>query len=139
MTVCIDTNVVLGLFGRSGPWIVIRQALIKGDLVWAVTTEVLLEYEEVAGRVLGLPAAGQLMRFVELLDQTRGNILRLAPTFRFQLIGLDPDDDKFADCAVVANADYIITSDRHFYSMMDSGYKPQPITPADFIAKYFKG
>jgi uncharacterized protein len=137
MTVCIDTNVVLGLFGRFGPWLAIREALIKGDLVWAVTSEILLEYEEVAGRVLGLSAAGQLLRFVELLDQTRGNIRRLSPTFRFKLIGMDPDDDKFADCAVVANADYIITSDRHFRSMMDSGYKPQPIDPADFMAKYF--
>ena len=48
MTVCIDTNVVLGMFGRNGPWLPIRQAIVGRRLIWAVTTEILLEYEEVA-------------------------------------------------------------------------------------------
>ena len=45
MIVCIDTNVVLGMFGRAGPWVALRQALMQGDLLWAVTTEILLEYD----------------------------------------------------------------------------------------------
>ncbi len=58
MTVCIDTNVVLGMFGRNGPWLTIRQALIDGRLIWAVTTEILLEYEEVAAREMGIASSG---------------------------------------------------------------------------------
>ncbi len=136
MTVCIDTNVVLGMFGQAGPWVALRQALIQGELVWAVTTDILLEYEEVAARELGIPAAKQLIRFIDLLDQNRGNIQRVAPTFRFLLITADPDDDKFADCAIVANADHIITSDRHFNSLLGSGYQSQPIAPGVFIERY---
>lgn len=34
--------------------------------------------------------------------------------FRFQLIESDPDDNKFVDCAIAANADYIVTEDTHF-------------------------
>ena len=136
MTVCIDTNVVLGMFGRAGPWVALKDGLIRGELVWAVSTEILLEYEEVASRELGATAAGQLMRFIELLHQTRGNVQRLAPTFRFLLISPDPDDDKFADCAIAAGADHLITSDRHFQRMVGSGYRPQPIAPADFISRY---
>lgn len=26
----------------------------------------------------------------------------------------DPDDDKFVDCAIAGNADFIVTNDRHF-------------------------
>jgi uncharacterized protein len=30
------------------------------------------------------------------------------------LITIDPDDNKFVDCAIAAGADYIITNDHHF-------------------------
>ena len=45
--------------------------------------------------------------------------------FRFHLIIGDADDDKFADCAIAAEADFIITEDHHFDVMPGSGYKPQ--------------
>lgn len=136
MTVCIDTNVVFGMFGRKVPWLPIRQALMDDRLVWAVSTEILLEYEEVAAREMGNAAAVQLLRFIELLEQTRGNVRQVNPTFRFQLITADPDDNKFTDCAITAAADYIVTEDRHFTPLATAGYHPQPITPAEFISKH---
>ena len=136
MTVCIDTNVVLGMFGRNGPWLPIRQALMDRRLVWAVTTEILLEYEEIAAREMGRAATAQLLRFIDLLEQTRSNVRHVSPTFRFQLITADPDDNKFTDCAITAGADYIVTEDRHFAPLATAGYHPQPITPAEFISKH---
>ncbi len=136
MTVCIDTNVVLGMFGRNGPWLPIRQALMDRRLVWAVTTEILLEYEEIAAREMGRAATAQLLRFIDLLEQTRSNVRHVSPTFRFQLITADPDDNKFTDCAITAGADYLVTEDRHFAPLATAGYHPQPITPAEFISKH---
>ena len=37
-----------------------------------------------------------------------------SPHYHFQLITQDPDDNKFVDCAIIANADYIVTNDSHF-------------------------
>lgn len=105
-------------------------------LGWAVSTEILLEYEEVAAREIGSAAARQLIRFIELLEQTRGNIRHISPTFRFQIIKVDPDDNKFTDCAITAGADYIITEDRHFAPLATAEYHPQPINPAEFISKH---
>ena len=34
--------------------------------------------------------------------------------YKWQLITNDPDDNKFVDCAVSANANYIVTQDKHF-------------------------
>lgn len=34
--------------------------------------------------------------------------------FRFHLIKSDEDDNKFVDCAIAANARYIVTEDHHF-------------------------
>ncbi len=45
--------------------------------------------------------------------------------------------NKFVDCAIAVDADFIMTSDRHFDALHSSGYKPKPIDPAQFIAKYF--
>ena len=39
------------------------------------------------------------------------------------------DADMFA-------ASYIITSDKHFAALIGSGFKPQPITPEEFIARH---
>jgi len=34
--------------------------------------------------------------------------------FEWNIVENDPDDNKFIDCAVAANADYIVTEDKHF-------------------------
>ena len=60
----------------------------------------------------------------------------MSPSFFFRTISADRDDDKFADCAIAANADYIITSDKHFAPLIGSGYKPQSITPEEFISRH---
>jgi len=36
------------------------------------------------------------------------------PRFRFEFIKADADDNKFVDCAIIANADYIVSDDTHF-------------------------
>ena len=41
-------------------------------------------------------------------------VLCVNPTYRFNLITADPDDNKFVDCAVIAGATYIVSNDRHF-------------------------
>jgi len=139
MTVCIDTNVVIRMWGRATAFLPLRQALIDRRVVWALSTDILLEYEEVVAREIEMNAAVKLFRFIEILDQTRGVIRFVSPNFRFRTIASDPDDDKFADCAIAVGADFIITSDHHFDVLIGSGYKPQPITPEEFIRRYPSG
>ena len=42
------------------------------------------------------------------------NIEHVNPTYRFNLITVDPDDNKFVDCAIIAGATFIVSNDRHF-------------------------
>jgi len=37
--------------------------------------------------------------------------------FKWLLLVNDEDDDKFADCAVSGNADFIVTDDKHFNTL----------------------
>lgn len=49
---------------------------------------------------------------VDLLSFSPNSILA-TPHYRWNLIA-DQDDNKFVDCAISCQADYVITHDRHF-------------------------
>jgi len=136
MRVCIDTNVLVQLFGAARPFGRIADALQQGKLELAVTNEILLEYEETLTRLSGQGRWQMVWRFFEGISRLHGNVLYVEPHFRFRVIGADPDDDKFADCAIAVEADFILTSDRHFDALHSSGYKPRPIEPDPFMANH---
>ena len=139
MIVVIDTNVVSVMFRSSHACRPILDAWTAGRFAWAITTEILLEYEEVLSR-LGRPGrARSLLDAVDQVAEARGNLLRISPSFRFHLIADDADDDKFADCAIAAGADYILTNDHHFDVLIGSGHKAQPIAPEEFIQRHLAG
>jgi putative PIN family toxin of toxin-antitoxin system len=131
--VVIDTNVVLSMFKRGHPSRPIFDAWTGGRLRWAMSTEILLEYEETAARMTHPAYIALVFQTMGGVEAVRQNIHRVSPSFRFNLITADPDDNKFADCAIAAEADFIITADQHFEVMRGSGYKPQPVTPEEFI------
>jgi len=86
--------------------------------------------------MLGAARWQKFARFMDLIDAADGSLLRIATFFHFHAVTADRDDDKFADCAISVHADFIVTEDRHFKPMLGSGYKPQPISAADFISQY---
>lgn len=135
MTVCIDTNVLMSMLSHRHPWKHILEAWTQKRFEWALSNEVLTEYEE-----LILPRVGFLRwdRFMSLLEnaaQHSGYIRFTSPSYRFRVISADPDDNKFIDCAVAAEAEWIITEDAHFAPLLEAGYKPKPIRPDEFIAR----
>ena len=133
MTVCLDTGVFLQMFGRRQPFYPILRALLDGWIILAVSTEILLEYEEITVSLSGAERWRDMEAFLELLAQLHGNIRQMEPQYRFGVVVTDPDDNKFCDCAIAAEADYVITEDSHFDALKSAGYKPQPITPDEFI------
>lgn len=50
---------------------------------------------------------------MELLDNL-SNVEYITQYFKWRLIETDPDDNKFVDCAIAANAEYLATEDNHF-------------------------
>lgn len=133
MRVCIDTNALVQLFGRNEVGRPIRDALLAGRIDLAVSNEILFEYEEAITLLSGRARWQQVERFLTVLYYLHGNVLFIEPHFRFAVVTADPDDNKFSDCAIAAEANYIITSDRHFDALIGAGYKPRPITPEAFI------
>ncbi|MDB6120469.1 MAG: putative nucleic acid-binding protein [Verrucomicrobiaceae bacterium] len=136
MIVVIDTNVLLPALCTTNESHQILEAWMLGKFAWALTSEILFEYEEIARPRIGDQRWQHFLTLMDRVGALRQNVVRVSPTFRFRQIVSDHDDDKFADCAIAAEVDWIVTSDRHFDALIGSGYKPQPITPAEFIERH---
>lgn len=128
MRVCLDTNSLLPLFGSRSHFADIKNALLTGGLELVVSTAILLEYEEVITRLSGRERWNQIAVLFEYLEALHGTFHRTDSTFQFRVITADPDDNKFVDCAIAAQADFIVTDDRHFSLLETSGYAPKVVT-----------
>ena len=69
-----------------------------------------MEYREVIAKRYSLNHTDATLDFLLLLP----NVYLITPYFKWNLIVKDEDDNKFVDCAFAANADYIVTNDKHF-------------------------
>jgi len=138
MTVCLDTSVFLQIFGRKQPYYPILRALLDGRLTLALSTEILPEYEEVTVKLSGLDRWREVAALLEVLSQLHGNIRHMEPQYRFGVITADPDDNKFCDCAIAAEAEFVVTEDNHFSVLNSAGYRPQATTPAEFIQRQLR-
>ena len=136
MIIVLDTNALVQIFGTRTPFAKLQQAILDGRVTLAVSTPILLEYEEVMTRYGGPDRWSRVWRTLEMTEQLHDNLRRIETTFRWRIITADSDDDAFADCAIAASAEWIITQDTHFDVLKRSGHLPQPITPAEFIARY---
>ena len=134
MIICIDTNTVVQALAEHHPFHPILDAWITGHLTWAVSTPILLEYEEVLTRLSGPARWRKLARLMDLAELTSENLLRVTPSFQFRVVTADPNDNIFTDCAITAGADYLLTEDAHFAPLAEAGYKPRSISPQQFIA-----
>lgn len=136
MRIVVDTNALWPMLSARHRFKAILHAWTAGRFEWAMSTGILLEYEEILVPRLGAARWREFLQLLDMIAELRGNLLHVEPSFHFHLITADPDDDKFADCAIAAEADFIITDDAHFEALRSSGHKPQPISPADFIARH---
>jgi uncharacterized protein len=106
----IDTNALLVAISHRSVWHWLYKAVIDKKVDVFITTGILQEYEEKIAQHLSPETAEAVTRtLIEL-----SNVHLISTYYDLRLIQADEDDNKFADCAFAANADYIITNDRHF-------------------------
>ena len=109
-TIVLDTNCLLAVLPSISPYHRVWIDILSGVVSLCVSNEVLEEYEEILGKKTN-PAVAQAV--VRAILEAPG-LKRVEPTFFYHMITADPDDNKFVDCAIKANARYIVTEDRHF-------------------------
>lgn len=110
MRIVLDTNVLLVSLSDRSPHHWVFQGLIQGKFDLCVTTDILLEYAEIIELHMGMEARESVQGTLDNLP----NLHLVTSYFRFDLIKKDRDDNKFVDCAIAANADFIISEDKDF-------------------------
>ena len=86
------------------------QSFLEGEYYLCVSNEILEEYAEVLSRNISVNVA----RYIVYAILERKNVRQINPSYKWNLITADPDDNKFVDCAISANARFIVTEDHHF-------------------------
>ena len=110
MKIAIDTNCLLRIIPKKSPYRCLWDTFLQGGFYLCYTTEVLAEYEEIMSRFYS-PKTAEFVIGILLKSQ---NTIKVTPYYKWELISVDPDDNKFVDCALNAGADFIVTEDRHF-------------------------
>lgn len=131
MKVVLDTNVLLTCLGRRSPTRPIFDALLGQRLTLVVSTSILLEYEEILAQRNG-PAVAQ--NVLEALVNLR-NISRHETRYSWRLPFIDPDDQKFVDCYVAGQADYLVSNDRHFDGLRAAGFPAVRVVSAEVFVE----
>jgi putative PIN family toxin of toxin-antitoxin system len=117
--IVLDTNCLVQILPRQAEHRWMYDAILGGEISLAVTTEILDEYVEVHDTFFGSDVLGNYVTKAILeLPGTQKTTVHI----RWKLITDDPDDDKFVDCAIAANADFIVSDDRHFKILKKIGF-----------------
>lgn len=109
MLFVIDTNVFVSSLSSHSQYHWIIEELLDENFEIAVSTGILLEYEEILKQKYNLTAAEAFLQAIQELPNTR----LIATYYQWQLLP-DEDDNEFVDVAIAANAHYIVTEDNDF-------------------------
>lgn len=110
LKIILDTNILLVSLSKTSKYHWIFEKLNNEEFDLFISNDVLSEYEEIIEKKTNNQIAQKTIRYLLTLP----NVYLVNPYFNWILIENDPDDNKFVDCAVAGNVDYIITNDKHF-------------------------
>lgn len=116
--VVIDTNCLIQMISRKSPYYFLWEHFLDGDFNLCITNDILEEYEEIICQKANRRVASLV---IEIIRQSP-NTFEYDANYKWHLITADPDDNKFVDCAVVANADFIVSEDKHFNALKQVGF-----------------
>ena len=110
MRIVLDTNCLLVSVQEYSDYFWLWQAFRDKKYILCYSDEILNEYQEILSHYYSVSLAKHVIDAIL-------NASHAAPItvyFKWQLITADYDDNKFVDCAVSANATYLVSNDRHF-------------------------
>ena len=135
MRVVLDANVLVSaLISAKGAPAQILLHWQEGKLDVVASPPILEELE----RVLHYPRLqerydlpeGMIQRFLQLLEQ---QAILVEPGESLSVIERDPSDNRYLECAVAGEAEYIVSGDRHLLNLKE--YRGiQIFNPREFLA-----
>ena len=128
--IVLDTNCLLQALPSNSPFHKVWTEVLEGRICLCVNTDILEEYEE----ILAIKTTPEIARnIVEAIANLSTTVFQNTYV-HFELLPADSDDNKFVDCAVASDAEYIVTNDKHFNPLKEIPWpKVEIIKIAEFI------
>lgn len=131
--VVIDTNILIAIIPKKSPFRWVFDAIIKGKIQLCISSEILLEYQEILALKNGKEVAENVVNLIAVHPLT----LKVDIFYNFNLITQDPDDNKFVDCAIAGDALCLVSNDKHFAVLKSTPFpKVNWLILAEFEEKY---
>ena len=134
MRLVLDTNSLIQCVSRRSLYHDLWLSFIDGHNQLCVTTEMLNEYVEILQRETTKNFASIMLEVI----LNNPNTLFINIFYKFNLIISDPDDNKFIDCAIAAQAKYIVTEDHHYDVLRDLEFPKVDIIGLDDAMRMIK-
>lgn len=130
MRVIIDTNCFLAILPKKSTYRPIFDAYRQGRFELAISSEILDEYAEIFEQKM----TAQISENILELTMKQSNSIKTEIYYRWELIKVDLDDNKFVDTAISSDSDFIITADRHYNILKEIPFpKVKTISLDDFM------
>lgn len=123
MKIVLDTNILLISIPKNSKYRLIFDSFLSKKFSIGFSNEILSEYSEIIAQKANAIVSSNI---IEMLISA-SNVEKQDVFFRWHLIDVDEDDNKFVDCAIACNADYLVTNDRHFNVVKSIGFPPVTI------------
>lgn len=129
--IVLDTNCLIASLPSRSAYHKIWEDFISSKYILCVSNEILTEYEEIIARKTNSVFANNVIKTI--LNQR--NVEKIDPQFDFRLIEADSDDNKFVNCAICGNANFIVSEDSHFRVLKQIPFPVVPLlTIKEFVA-----
>lgn len=134
MNIVLDTNVLVMSLSLRNEYSRIWESFVKGDYTLCLSNDIMEEYEEVISRNINPKVSRIVISYLLILP----NVRFLDPHYSFGLIKTDVDDNKFVDCAICANARYIVSEDHHFDVLKKCSFPKVEVIGIDLFTNILK-
>lgn len=125
----LDTNVLISAIMYGGNPRKVLESVISGSIQISVSEDLIQELQDVLQR----PQFGLSIQFVHnTVAELTALAEWVAPKKHHHLVEEDPSDNLVLDCAVEAEADYLVTGDSHLLRLQKCG-KVRIVTPQDIL------
>jgi putative PIN family toxin of toxin-antitoxin system len=128
--VVLDTNVFVSIL-KKGRLRKILDLWLSDRFILVVSDEIVKEIFEVLSRPKFAFSAGEINELGDLIFE---KAIVCNPQNRVQICS-DPSDNKFIECAVAGEADYLVSGDAHLQALLKY-QEISVISPSDFMAKF---
>lgn len=111
----VDTNVIVSsLLGKSYPFLIVRDLILKEKVACVVSESVLEEYRQTLFSIKFMKVPLFSSESMELLKDIQSVSIPFESKIQLNVLK-DPDDNKFLELAVECKANFLVTGNsKHF-------------------------